>query len=86
MNVIDFEFFGLNVSIWVPGSPLGPKKSWYIGRIFQIHKKCGGKQGVFCFISKISLKSLYDFPEFSDIWASSGQTTKNGWTSRKYKI
>ena len=26
-NVIDFEFFGFNVSIWVPWSPLGPKKS-----------------------------------------------------------
>ena len=27
VNVIDFEFFGFNVSIWVPWSPLGPKKS-----------------------------------------------------------
>ena len=27
MNIIDFEFFGLNVSIWVPWSPLGPNKS-----------------------------------------------------------
>ena len=27
VNVIDFEFFGFNVSIWVPRSPLGPKKS-----------------------------------------------------------
>ena len=23
VNVIDFEFFGFNVSIWVPWSPLG---------------------------------------------------------------
>jgi hypothetical protein len=27
VNVIDFEFFGFNVSICVPWSPLGPKKS-----------------------------------------------------------
>ena len=27
VNVINFEFFGFNVSIWVPWSPLGPKKS-----------------------------------------------------------
>ena len=27
VNVIDFEFFGFNVAIWVPWSPLGPKKS-----------------------------------------------------------
>ena len=27
VNVIDFEFFGFNVSIWVPWSVLGPKKS-----------------------------------------------------------
>ena len=27
VNVVDFEFFGFNVSIWVPWSPLGPKKS-----------------------------------------------------------
>ena len=25
-NVINFEFFGFNVSIWVPWSPFGPKK------------------------------------------------------------
>ena len=25
VNVIDFEFFGFNVPIWVPWSPLGPK-------------------------------------------------------------
>ena len=25
--VFDFECFGFNVSIWVPWSPLGPKKS-----------------------------------------------------------
>ena len=58
VNVINFEFFGFNVSIWVPWSPLGPKKSWYIVRIIQIHKICGEKQGAFWFISKISLKSL----------------------------
>ena len=40
VNVINFEFFGFNVSIWVPWSPLGPKKSWYIGRINQIKKIC----------------------------------------------
>ena len=27
VNVINFEFFGFNVPIWVPWSPLGPKKS-----------------------------------------------------------
>ena len=27
VNVIDFEFFGFNVAIWVPLSLLGPKKS-----------------------------------------------------------
>ena len=27
VNVIHFEFFDFNVSIWVPWSPLGPKKS-----------------------------------------------------------
>ena len=27
VNSIDFEFFGFNVSIWIPWSPLGPKKS-----------------------------------------------------------
>ena len=26
VNVIDFEFFGFYVSVWVPWSPLGPKK------------------------------------------------------------
>ena len=47
-DVIDFEFVGFNVSIWVPWSPFGPKKSWYIGRIIQIPKICGEKQGAFC--------------------------------------
>ena len=27
VNVTDFEFFGFNVFIWVPQSPIGPKKS-----------------------------------------------------------
>ena len=27
VNVIDFDFLGFNVSIWVPWSPFGPKKS-----------------------------------------------------------
>ena len=27
VNVIDFDFFGFNASIWVSWSPLGPKKS-----------------------------------------------------------
>ena len=27
VNVIDFEFFGFYESIWIPWSPLGPKKS-----------------------------------------------------------
>ena len=58
VNAIDFEIFGFNVSIWVPWSPLVSKKSRYIGRIIQIHKICVEKQGVFCSISKISLKSL----------------------------
>ena len=26
VNVINFDFFGFNVSIWVSWSPLGPKK------------------------------------------------------------
>ena len=26
-NIINFDFFGFYVSIWVPWSPLGPKKS-----------------------------------------------------------
>ena len=59
VNVIDFEFFDFNVSIWVPWNPLGPKKSLYIGRIIQIDKICGEKQSAFCSISKISLKSLH---------------------------
>ena len=57
----DFEFFGFNVSIWVPWSPLGPKKSWYIGRIIQIHKIWGEKQVAVCSISKISLKHFLTF-------------------------
>ena len=72
VNVIDFEFFGFDVSIWVPWSHLGPKKSWYIGRIIQIDKICGEKHGTFCSISKISLKSLIVFPDFSDVWPSCG--------------
>ena len=52
VNVIDFAFFGFNVSMWVP---LVPK---------------GEKQGAFCSISKISLKSLYS------VWPSSEWTTK----------
>ena len=27
VNVIDFDFFGFNVSMWVLWNPLGPKKS-----------------------------------------------------------
>ena len=27
LNVIDFDIFGFNLSIWVPWSLLGPKKS-----------------------------------------------------------
>ena len=61
VNNIDFEIFGFNVSIWVPWSPLGAKKSCYIGRIIQIHKICGEKQGAFCSIFKISLKLLHSF-------------------------
>ena len=59
VNVIDFDFFGFNVSIWVPWSSLCPKKSLDIGRIVQIHKICGRKRGALHSISKISLKSLY---------------------------
>ena len=57
-HFLDFEFFGFNVSIWVPWSSLGLKKSRYIG-IILIHQICIEKQGAFCLISKISLKSLY---------------------------
>ena len=32
VNVKDLEFFRFNVSIWVPWSSLGPRKSCYIGR------------------------------------------------------
>ena len=58
VNVKDLEFFRFNVSIWVPWSSLGLKKSRYIG-IILIHQICIEKQGAFCLISKISLKSLY---------------------------
>ena len=59
VNVINFEFFCFYVSIWVPWNPLGPKKSWYIARISQTQKICREKQGAFCSISKISMKSHY---------------------------
>ena len=68
VNVIDFEFFGFNVSICVPWSPLGPKKSWYIGRIIQIHKILGEKEGAFAPFHWNHYKA---FPDFSDIWPSS---------------
>ena len=58
VNVIEFECFDFNIPIWVPWSSIGPKKLWYIGRIIQIPKICGEKQGAFCSISKISLNSL----------------------------
>ena len=35
MNVIDFKFFAFNVSIWVPWSPFGPKKLWYMVELFR---------------------------------------------------
>ena len=39
VNIIGFDFFGFNISIWVPWSHLGPKKSWYNGTIIKIHKR-----------------------------------------------
>ena len=58
VNVMDFDFSF--VSIWVPWSPLGPKKSWYIGSLFRFIR-CREKQGAFCSILKLSLQSLYTF-------------------------
>ena len=68
VNFIDFYLFFIiiyfNVSKWVPWSPLGvplvPKShDMCTGRIIQIHKKCGEKQGAFCSISKMLIKSLH---------------------------
>ena len=39
VNVINFEINGLDASMWVPWSPLDPKKSWCTDRSIQIHKK-----------------------------------------------
>ena len=67
VNVIDFDFFGFNGSLRVPWSPLGPKKSWYIGRINRIKKTCGEKQGAFCSILRFHWNHYIDFPDFSDV-------------------
>ena len=74
VNVIDFDFFGINVSIWVPWSPLGPKKSWYLGRIIQIHIRFLAKFYVF-YLS--TLFSLFITQRARNISHFSSTQTKN---------
>ena len=69
-----------------PWSSLGPKKSWYIGRVIQIYKICGKKEGAFCSISKISLKSLHRVSDFSDGIYDCDFYTKNGEPSESINL
>ena len=70
VNVIDFDLFGFNVSIWV--GPLKsllfvPKSHDKLVELFTFTRYiCGKNQGAFCSISMILLKSLLRVSDLSD--------------------
>ena len=60
VNVIDFDFFGFNVSIWVPWSTLGPKPYGTLVELFRFTRYVERNKVHFApFLRFDSLKSLY---------------------------
>ena len=78
MNVIDFEFFGFNVSIWVPSSPLGPKSHDILVELIRFKNYVERNKVHFAPFLRFHGNHYIDFLDFSDVSQDCDFYTKKG--------